>query len=169
MRLGVDVRVDAESDRRAPAQAARDGVDPRELGLRLEIDAANALFQRKADLGFAFADAGKQRLARFATRGQHAGELAAGHDVEAGAEAREQREDGEIRVCLDRIADLRVAALERVRELAVGALDRGGRVDETRRAEAPRDFVQRHFVGAQHAVSIGKGHAYFSSSRPSRG
>ena len=36
-------------------------------------------------------------------------------------------------------------------------------------SEAPRDFVQRHFVGAQDAVSIGKGHAYFSSSRVSRG
>ena len=86
----------------------------------------NALFQRVADLGFGLADAGKQRLARFAARRQHPGELAAGHDVEAGAEAREQREDGEIRICLDRVADLRVAALERVREFAVRTLDRGG-------------------------------------------
>src|SRR6185503_18749531 len=119
---GVDVRIDAEGDRRAAAERARDRVDARELRLGLDVDTTNAFFQRKADLRLALADARKQRLASLAACGEYARQLSARDDVEAGAEPREQREDREARVRLHRIADLRVAALQRLREFAVRAL-----------------------------------------------
>ena len=66
--------------------------NPLELRFRLNVDATDAFRHRELDFGLALADAGKERLARIAARRQHARELAARHDVEARAQAREQRE-----------------------------------------------------------------------------
>src|SRR6185503_18666841 len=75
MRPGVDIRVDAEGDARAPAQLPGDAFHPGKLGFRFEIDAADVLLQRETDLRFALSHAGKQRLARIAAGGDDAREL----------------------------------------------------------------------------------------------
>src|SRR6266850_5847659 len=129
MRLCVDVRIDPQGDRRALAHALRDLIDALELGLRLDVDAADTLLEGELDLRRALADAGEECLARIASRRHHARELAAGNDVEAGAELGKQRQDREIRIRLDRIADERVPALEGLRVFTVCALDRGARID----------------------------------------
>ena len=69
--------------------------------------------QRERDLRLASCRRRKTRLARVAAGGQHARQLAARDDVEAGAETREQRQDREVGVRLDRVADQRVAPGER--------------------------------------------------------
>ena len=66
----------------------------------------------------ALADAGEHDLARIAAGGDDARELAAGDDVEAGAEPREHVEDREVRVRLHRVAHQVVASGERGRERA---------------------------------------------------
>src|SRR5436189_187917 len=81
---------------------------------------------------------------RFAAGCHHTRELAARDDVEASAEAGEQRQHGEVGVRLDRIADECVAALERRYELAIRRFDCATRVDVAGGAEASRDFLERH-------------------------
>src|SRR4026209_648896 len=78
----VDVGIDAQRDRRAPAKAARYLVNAGELGLGFNVDTADALLQRELDLGFALAHTREKRLARVAAGGEHARELSAGDDVE---------------------------------------------------------------------------------------
>src|SRR5918992_910563 len=112
MRFCIDVRVDAQGDRRPPAEAARDAVDASELGFRLDVQAAHAPLDREADLGLALSYPREQRLRRVAARGEHARELAPGDDVEARAASGEQREQGKARVRLDRIADERFATVQ---------------------------------------------------------
>src|SRR5690606_26850404 len=96
--LRVDVRIDAQRDRRLLAEFAGDRVQVVELGGRFDVEAADAGLQRLAHLGTSLADAGEHHLVGTATGGEHAGELATRDDVETGAEAREYRQDAEVRV-----------------------------------------------------------------------
>src|SRR4029078_4572434 len=115
--------MEADGDRRAAAERARHRVDAREFGLGLDVDTADALFQRKADLRLALADAAKECLAPLAACSESARQLSARDDVEAGAEPREQREDREVRVRLDRIPDLRASAIPRLLIIRVSIMD----------------------------------------------
>ena len=57
---------------------------------------------------------------------------------------------------------MRIAPLERAGQFAVSAFDGRARIHVARRAEAPRDIVERHLLGAEHAIAVGEGHrAYF--------
>ena len=89
----IDVGVDAQRDRRAAREPARNARDALKLGFRLDVDAADPAGQCEFDLGLGLADAGKERLAGIATGGEHARELSAGDDIEPCTQAREQRED----------------------------------------------------------------------------
>src|SRR5439155_2246953 len=77
MRTRVDVGIDAQRDRRAPTEAARDARDALELRFGLDVDAADPAGEREFDLRLGLADPGKERLAGIATRGEHARELSA--------------------------------------------------------------------------------------------
>src|SRR3954454_15461991 len=98
---GVDLRVHSQRNWRSPSQAGGDARDALELGLRLDVQAADAAFQRQLYFRLALANAGEKRLRRFAAGSHHTRELAARDDVEAGAEACEQREHREVGVRLD--------------------------------------------------------------------
>ena len=76
-----------------------------ELARRFDVEAEDAGGERRFHFGVALADAGEHDLARIAAGGDDARELAAGHDVEAAAEPREQVEDRERRIRLHRVAD----------------------------------------------------------------
>src|SRR5205823_1873157 len=84
--------------------------DDLELRLGFQVDAADAPGERELDLGFGFADAGEKCLGGGATGGEDSSELAARYDVESRAELGQKREDGEVRIRFDGIADPRVAA-----------------------------------------------------------
>jgi hypothetical protein len=165
MRLRVHVRVDAERDRRTLAELACDLRDALQLVLGLEVQAEDSRLERARDLRRGLAHAREQHLARVAAGGEHPRQLPARDDVEAGPEPREQRQHAEVRVGLDRIGHQRAAPGKGAREFAVMALDRSARVDVTRRAEAPRNVLERHLLGAQRTVAVGKIHArtYFFS------
>ena len=93
MGLGVDVGIDAQRDRRTLAQAAGDVVERLQFGGRFDVEAEDAGSQRGAHFLARLADAREHDLGRIAAGRQHAGQFAAGDDVEAGAEAGEDVED----------------------------------------------------------------------------
>ena len=84
-------------------------VDARELGLGFDVDAARCRFSSASSISASLLPTPeKSVLRRIAAGGEHARELAAGDDVEARAQAREQREHRQVGVGLHRIADQRV-------------------------------------------------------------
>ena len=162
MRSSVDVWIDTERHRRASPQLPRHRGHALQLGRGLEVDAIDVLFQRQSDLIRGLADAREQDLARVAAGRQHARQLAARDDVEAGAQARQQGEHRQIRIRLDRVAQHRVAPVQRLREFPVRALDRRAGIDVAGRAEAPRNVFERHLLGAQRAVAVSERHVVAS-------
>ena len=76
------------------------------------VEAADAGVQGEAHLGGGLADAGEDHLASIAAGGQHAGQFAAGDDVEAGAQLGEYRQHAKAGVGLDRVAHQRLAQAE---------------------------------------------------------
>ena len=102
------------------------------------------------------ADAGEHDPCGIAAGGDDARELAAGDDVEAAAEAREEVQDSEVGIGLERIADEMGDAPERLVEGAEAAFERRARVHVARRAEALGDRRQRHAFGVELAVDDGE-------------
>ncbi len=154
VRARVDVGIDAQGHRRAPSHRAGDRIEALELRLALHVEAADAGGEGRADLLLALADPGEDDALGPAAGGQHAREFAARDDVEAGTEPREDAEDGEVGVRLDRVADEMVGAREGVVEGAPGRLDRGPRVDVAGGPVAARDFREAHALHPQLAVVV---------------
>src|SRR5262249_32257539 len=136
MGFRIDVGVYPEGHRGAPAQLSCDVRYASELRLGFEVQTEDAVAQRELDFPGAFADTGEDRLAGISARSENARELAPRDDIETGAEAREERKDREVGICLHGIADQCVAAAQRFGVFAVSRLDRGARVDIAGRAEA---------------------------------
>ena len=163
MRLRIDVGIDAKADRRDLACAFGDALEVLELARGLDVEAEDVQRRAPAQLLVGLADAGEHDLARIAAGRDHARELAAGHDVEAAAQAREDVEHGEVRVGLHRVADEMRQRRERAVELAVGGLERGARIHKAGGAETRRDVGERHALDAELAIPIGeRGHSFWS-------
>ena len=77
VRFGVHVGVDAQADRRAQAQRGGHLAQHVQLGLALDVEAADARLQRLPHFGARLADARKNHLGRIPAGGQHALQLAA--------------------------------------------------------------------------------------------
>ena len=131
---------------RDSAHEARHGVEALELGLALHVEAAYPGRERGAHLGLGLAHAREEDAIGAAACGEHARELPARDDVEAGAQARECVEDGEVGVRLDRVAHEVLDAREALVELAKGRFDHRARIHVARSAEAPRDLGKRDAV-----------------------
>src|SRR6185503_12692052 len=80
--------------------------------------------------------------------------LAARHDVEAAAQAREQVDDRQIRVGFHRVADQVGQAGECAIERRKGTFDRGAGIDEARSAVLRGDLSERNALGGELAVAI---------------
>ncbi len=145
----IHVGVDAQRHRRAPAGRGRHRIEALELRLALDVEALDARFERHAHLRFRFAHAGEDHPIGAPAGREHARELPARDDVEARAHAGEKVEDREVGVRLHRVADEVVEPGEPLVEVAEGGFDRGARVDVARRAEAPRDLLERDAFEAQ--------------------
>src|SRR5471032_55240 len=156
MGLGVHVGVDPQRYARGLAHGTGHFVQTMQLRNRFDVEAQDVMRQRQAHFVDALADAGEDHLARIAARRQHAQQLAAGDDVETGALARHQVEDGQVGVGLHGVADQGVAA-----GAGVGV---GGEVGQQRRlrvhigrgAVLLGDGGKRRALGVQHAIYIGK-------------
>ena len=154
VRMGarVDVGVDAQGHPHRPARGRRGGGDPRDLGLALRVELADAPLDAQRDLRVALADAREDDPVRGEAGAQRGAELAAGHDVRPRAEAGEDLQQGVGAVGLERVADAMGHAAERAVVGAVRLLDRGAAVDEQRRAVLERGGLEGNAVARQHAV-----------------
>src|SRR5207244_11153241 len=134
-----------------------------ELTRRLHVEAENTELQPLGELVVGLADAGEDDLAGIAACGDHAGELAAGNDVESAAQAREHVEDREIRVGLKRVTDEVTQSRKGLVELAVCSRQRGARIYEAGCSVARRDLGERHTFDAERALALGeRGHCVLS-------
>ena len=157
VRMGkrVDVGIHAQRHRGDPPHRSRDRVEALDLGLALDVEAADAGAECRAHLGLRFADAGEDHPLGRPARGEAARELASRHDVEARAQPPQHVEHGEVGVRLYRVAHHVVHAREALVELAEGRFDHAPRVDVAGSAEARRDRRERHAVEgelARHAL-----------------
>ena len=142
VRLGVDVRVDADGDARGRAHAGRHLAQRVQLGLGLDIEAADALAQRIGHLGARLADAGEDDLGRRHAGGPRAAQLALGDHVHAGAEPGQGGDHGLVGVGLQRVADQRVEPGEGLLQHPVVPLQRGRGIAIERGADRPRQCAR---------------------------
>ncbi len=161
MGLRIDVRIDAQADRRPLAALAGHFIQALQFRDRLDIEAEDAGFQRQLHFRSRLADAREDDFLRVGTGGQHALQFAAGDDVETGTEAGEQVEDGEVGVGLDGVADQRAVAgrmgVQYVLEFTQRLGQRSAGIDIGRRAELFGNGGQGDGFGVQDAVLQGKG------------
>src|SRR5215831_8946709 len=154
MRPRVDIRVDAKAHRRAFARFRRDSIEALELARRLDIEAANAEFERLTQLGFALPYPRKHHLCGIAAGGRDARQLSSRHHVEAAAQPRENVENREVGIGFQRITRQVIEPGECTIELAIGALERRARIDEARRAVLRCDLGQGQALDRERAVAL---------------
>ncbi len=106
VRLRIDIRVDAERDRRRRTVRLGHLVDAREFGCRLDVEALDVGLERLLDLGAGLAHTGEHHLARVSPGREHACQFSARDDVETRAQFRENAQNSQIAVGFDRVADL---------------------------------------------------------------
>ena len=140
MRLGVDVGIDAQADRRFFAQAGSDFVEPFEFGRGFDVEAEDAGFKGKAHFFDGFADTGEDDFFRVAACGQRTLQFAAGNDIEAGAASGKDVEQCQAGVGLDGIADERVDAFEFVQIFVQRGFQRGAGINIAGGAETSGNF-----------------------------
>ena len=92
-------------------------------------------------------------------RGSRAGcdgprQLAAGDDVEAASQTRQQVQQRKVGVGFHRVANEVRRIAEGTVELPVRVFQRGARVDEAGRAEAGGNVGKRNALGGKHAAAI---------------
>ena len=155
--LRVHIGVHADGDGGAQAEFAGDGVDALEFGLAFDIEGEDAFAQGVGDFLAGLPDAGEGAAAGLPAGFQHAEEFAARDDVETGAEPREEREDGEVRIRLHGIANQVVEGGEGGVEALVVPADGACGVDIGGRAEFGGDFFKVHILAVQGSIDIGKG------------
>ena len=105
--MGVDIRVYPDRDPRDPAPRTGDFAQPAQLRHRLDIDLMDAGIERRCHLGRRFADPGEDDPLGRHAGGERAAQLPLRDDVGTRAEAGEEPEHREVRVCLDGVADQR--------------------------------------------------------------
>jgi len=118
----------------------------------LDIETEDACIQCSTQFIRSFANTGKHHLGRIAARCQHAGQLAAGDDVETGAHAREQVEDGQAGVGLDGEAHQMVSTGKTGLEFCECGFKRLTRIDVAGGAISAGNLGQCDIFGMQRAV-----------------
>ena len=150
----VDIRVDP--DRHSGGRAARvgDRAQPPQLRDQFDIDLVDSGGDGGVELLGGLADPGEDDPLRRDAGGEGAPQLALRDDVGAGAEQGEEPQDGQVRVCLDGIADERRRRRKRIAEMAIAGAQRAGGIDVERRADRRGDVRHRHAFDLQGAVAV---------------
>jgi hypothetical protein len=125
-----------------------------QLGLGLDVEAADTDLQRAPDLVGALAHTREDDPGRIAAGGQHPLQLADRDDVETRTQSREHVQDREIGVGLDREADQMRMIAKGAFEGAPVAFDRRARIDIAGRAETFGDLGERHILGVEESVAV---------------
>ena len=152
VRLRINVGIAADRDGCAHAELGRNAVDPLEFGLALDVEAADARLEREGDLAGGLADAGVDDLLGAEAGAKRAGDFAAAHGVDAGAEAREHLKNAGRRVGLHGIADGMRDVGERLFVGEVVALDASAGIDVGGLLESAGEFEQGDAFAEEDAV-----------------
>ena len=102
---GIDIGIDAQGDPRRDPGPGGDGGDQVEFRFRFDIELVDAGAQRQGDFLLRLADAGKHDPAGRNARGKRPAQFAARHDIGAGAQPGERRNDRLVGVGLQGVAD----------------------------------------------------------------
>ncbi len=154
VRLGVDIRVDAQRDRRGLAQRRSARRQNFELRLGLDVEAVDAGGEREIHLARRLADAGEDDLLGRNAGGKRAAQFAFRDDVGAGAELCQGAQHRLVGIRLHGIAHQRIQPVERLgKHLVVPRQGRGGIAIE-RRADRLGDVRQRDILGKQDAIAV---------------
>ena len=105
-----------DGNRRTLVQRFGNLVNRAQFLLRFDIEAEDLAPQSVLDLFATFSDAGKGTLRWIASGLDDPIKFAAGNDVKPGALIGEETNDGEIRICFDRVADLVMQLVQRLIE-----------------------------------------------------
>lgn len=141
MRLRINVGIAADRDGCAHAELGRNAVDPLEFA-RSTLKRTDARLEREGDLAGGLADAGVDDLLGAEAGAKRAGDFAAAHGVDAGAEAREHLKNAGRRVGLHGIADGMRDVGERLFVGEVVALDASAGIDVGGLLESAGEFEQ---------------------------
>ncbi len=152
----IDVRVHAQRDRGANAQLGGDHLQALQLVGGFDVEAVHADFQGAAHVVTGLADTGEHDLVGAAAGGQNAFQLATGDDVKTGAQTRQDIQDTQVGVGLDREADQVRHAGQRIGERQVLGFDVGAGVDVGRCAKAFGDGGQGNPFREQLTVTVVK-------------
>ena len=125
MRFGIDIGIDANADRRPLARLSRHGIEVIELACRFDVEAMDAQFEPTVHFRDGLSDAGKNDLAGVAAGRDDSRELAAGYDVEAASQTRQQVQQREVGVGFHRVTHEVWRIAEGGVELAERAFQRG--------------------------------------------
>jgi hypothetical protein len=136
------------------ALAGGDAGEEFKLGFGFDVDAENALLDRKRELARGLADTGEHDLLRRNSGGAGAQQLAPGDDVGAGAEPGQRRDHRLVGIRLHGVADQRVDVGEGVGKHPIMPLERRARIAIERRADGVRQRNEIDRFGVQHAVAI---------------
>ena len=162
--VGAHVGIDPKRHRRAQPARRRHLAERDQLGHQFDIELGDAGIERLHHLVAALADAGEHDALR-----RHAGrerplQLAAGHDLRAGARLREGAHDRKIAVRLERVADHHPLAGERGEEPAQPlAHDRAG-IDVGGRADRGGDLGERHRSACSWPSEVAEASAHSADS-----
>ena len=157
MGAGVDVRVHAQGNRRALAEAGGHFLQALQFLGGFDVEAVHADFQGATHVLAALADTGEDDLARLAAGGQHALQFTARDDVEAGAQARQQVQHAEVGVGLHGEAHQVRQTGQRIGVGAVLGLDVGAGIDVGGGAETFGNGGQGHAFREQYVVAVAEG------------
>src|SRR5262245_6516097 len=156
MRLGIDVRIDADRYPRGASLRRRNRRQQFEFCFRFNIDAENSFINGCREFGSGLSDPGEHDLLRRNTGKTRALEFAARYDIGTGAKLRERRNDRLIGVGLHGVADKRAHVGKRIGKHLVVTREGRGRVTIKWRADRGGERIEVHRLGVQHAVAIGE-------------
>ena len=148
VRVCRDVRVHPYGNRRPLIQGFGDLVNRAQFLFRFDIETEYLAAQSVLDLFAAFADTRKGTLCRIASGFDDPIKFASGNNVKPSALIGEETNDGEVRICFDRVADLVMELVQCLIEPLVVIYDGLRTVDVEGRAKPFGGLVERiRFAG----------------------
>ena len=148
MRLGRDVRVDANAETGALLQLVGRGDHRVQLGGRLDVQEPDARPDRLLELRAGLAHPREHNRRGVESGRECPAQLADGHDIGPGAKRLEHLEDPDIPVGLDRVANAVRHVVQGVVQRVILSPDEVGAVHINRRSDPLRDRAEERRVEA---------------------
>src|SRR6185436_3607544 len=141
-RVDEHFRIHAQSDGRLSSKPAGDSIEHVQLLLRLDVEEQNLGVECVLHLPLGLSHSAEDDVLAGVSSLEGTIQLAAGYNVEAGAELAQQCQDGDAGVGLYTVVKPGIDAHQRVSELLVLRADNGGAVDVTGCPDLARDHIE---------------------------